>query len=648
MERMPIIQLDEATIGRIAAGEVVERPAQVVKELVENSIDAGSKRIRVVIENGGFQRILVEDDGHGIPPDELHLAVNRHATSKLRNSDDLASINTLGFRGEALAAVGSVSNLTIRSRQKGADGAIIEVVNGVVGNVQPIGMADGTSIEVREIFAAVPARMAFQRRPTTESAAVVDVVTAYTLAHPEVNFSIEVDGRTTLTSPSVEQPEDRLFDVLGGLSERLIPLKPPSGDSDAPGEERWRGWISPPAMDRGRSDDIHIFVNERSVAATDFLQSIRKGYHSRLMVGRHPVCVLFLDLPADEVDVNVHPTKREVRLRNSWRVLERLERAIAHTLLEIPTGSPSAPNQPLGAVEIMSETKPESLDRKVPPRIPPTQPSWMTAATSVQSRFNQPISPSNSQQERPRPVSISPASQTTLPGMESNPIAPALSSEERRLHRHSANGDPISPIDEPELSGQKTNVPSMEPLAQFADTYILAQGGDELFIIDQHALHERIRYERLRNEMTSWEAQNLISPLALELSPSQIQIVEGYRVLLKELGLEFDKDVRHLLSVPKLLIGDERLKGFIRDLITDLSATEGMALDSVERLQDDIAFMRSCRGAVKANQRLEIAEMRRLLADMETIHNPWACVHGRPTVLRMRINEMDDHFGRLG
>ena len=175
MERTPIVQLDDATIGRIAAGEVVERPAQVVKELVENSIDAGSKRIRIVIENRGFQRILVEDDGHGIPPDELPLAVNRHATSKLRNSEDLASINTLGFRGEALAAVGSVSNLIIRSRQTGKEGAVIDVVNGVVGEVQPIGMADGTSIEVREIFATVPARMAFQRRPTTESAAVVDV-----------------------------------------------------------------------------------------------------------------------------------------------------------------------------------------------------------------------------------------------------------------------------------------------------------------------------------------------------------------------------------------------------------------------------------------------------------------------------------------
>jgi DNA mismatch repair protein MutL len=203
-------------------------------------------------------------------------------------------------------------------------------------------------------------------------------------------------------------------------------------------------------------------------------------------------------------------------------------------------------------------------------------------------------------------------------------------------------------MDEPAHSNQKTNVPVMEPLAQFADTYILAQGGDELFIIDQHALHERIRYERLRNEMTSWEAQNLISPLELELSPSQIQIVEGYRELLKKLGLEFDEEARRLLSVPRLLIGDGRLQGFIRDLLTDLSTTEGMMLDSVERLQDDIAFMRSCRGAVKANQRLEIAEMRRLLADMGTIHNPWACVHGRPTVLRIGINEMDDHFGRLG
>ena len=643
LTRNAIKQLDDATIGRIAAGEVVERPAQVVKELVENSLDAGSTNINIVVEGGGFSRLSVQDDGHGIPRSELKLAVNRHATSKLRTSEDLSKIGTLGFRGEALAAIGSVSHLRIESKLVDEEGSFIEVKDGDVLPIGPVGKSIGTRIEVRDIFASVPARMAFQRRPSTENAAIVDVVLAYALAHPEVGFSVKVDDRTVLSSPGPATPESRLYDVLGGSSERLISLTSPDSDEAAPGEERWRGWISPPSVDRGRSDDIHIFVNNRAVASTPFLQSIRKGYQTRLMVGRHPVCVLFLDMPNDEVDVNVHPTKREVRLQNSWRILERLERAISHTLLSVPTGAPPSENFPLGSVGTIEKIRQENPDKI-------DQPPWIEAATSVQTRFNQPISPNlNAKNLRTRPISHSPTVQEILPGLDSMPISPALSVAERSLHRYSSSGDPVSPTSEPEFTGPVTDVPAMEPLSQFADTYILAQGGDSLFVVDQHALHERIRYERLRNDMSSWESQPLIHPLEIELTPSQKGLIETNRELLSELGFKFGIDsVREIHSVPRLLLGDKRLKGFIRDLLSDISESDSMVLDSVDRLQDEIAFMKSCRGAVKANQRLELAEMRRLLADMSTIENPWACVHGRPTVLKMDISQLDDHFGRLG
>ena len=643
LTRSPIEQLDDATIGRIAAGEVVERPAQVVKELVENSLDAGSTNISIVVEDGGFSRLAVEDDGHGIPASELILAVNRHATSKLRTSEDLSNIGTLGFRGEALAAIGSVSHLRIESKLETQEGSFIEVNHGEVLPIGPVGKSIGTRIEVKDIFSSVPARMAFQRRPSTETAAIVDVVMAYALAHPEVGFSIKVDDRIVLSSPGPTTPESRLYDVLGGSSERLIPLVGPESDESAPGEERWRGWISPPSVDRGRSDDIHIFVNNRTVASTPFLQSIRKGYQTRLMVGRHPVCVLFLDMPNDEVDVNVHPTKREVRLKNSWRVLERLERSIAHTLLSIPTGAPATDSFPLGSVSDLHNL----------PTPSPTQnknPAWIEAATSVQTRFNQPVSPSTiSESPRARPISHSPSVQETLPGLDSMPISPALSVAERELHRYSRTGDPVSPISEPEFRGPVTDVPAMEALSQFADTYILAQGGESLFVVDQHALHERIRYERLRHDMTSWESQSLIHPLKIELSTRQRGIIENNRELLNKLGFNFgEESVEDIISVPRLLLGDDRLIGFIKDLLSDINESDSMILDSVDQLQDEIAFMKSCRGAVKANQRLELAEMRRLLADMSTIENPWACVHGRPTVLKLDISQLDDHFGRLG
>jgi len=643
LKRGQIQQLDDATIGRIAAGEVVERPAQVVKELVENSLDAGSKNISIVVEDGGFTRLSVEDDGHGIPESELHLAVNRHATSKLRTSEDLSDIGTLGFRGEALAAIGSVSHLRIESKLLDHDGSFIEVKDGEVHPIGPVGKSVGTRIEVKDIFSSVPARMAFQRRPSTESAAIVDVVMAYALAHPDVGFSIRVDGRPILSSPGPTTPESRLFDVLGGSSERLIEIAPPPSDESAPGDERWRGWISPPSVDRGRSDEIHVFVNNRAVAATPFLQSIRRGYQTRLMVGRHPVCVLFLDLPNNEVDVNVHPTKREVRLKNSWRVLERLERSISHTLLSVPTGAPATPDFPLGSVASNDNEKQKPIPQS-------KNPAWIEAASSVQTRFNQPISPNNdSQIKRQRPLSHSPAVQETLPGLDDSPISPALSIAERSLHRYSGNGDPVLPTSEPEFKGPVTDVPAMEPLSQFADTYILAQGGESLFVVDQHALHERIRYERLRHDMTSWEAQSLIDPIIIELTVRQTEIIDSNREKLGELGFSFGEDViGEIHSVPRLLLGDDRLIGFIRDLLSDLSEGDGVILDSVDSLQDEIAFMKSCRGAVKANQRLELAEMRRLLADMSTIENPWACVHGRPTVLKLEMSQLDDHFGRLG
>ena len=648
-ERVSIKQLDELTIGKIAAGEVVERPAQVVKELIENSIDAGADRVRVEIERGGFDRITVIDDGHGIPRDELRLAITRHATSKLSGPDDLSQIETKGFRGEALASIGAVSELIVASRIGESDGVQIRVDNGIVGEIEAAGIAPGTQIDVLNLFSKVPARLSFQRRPSTETAAIVDVGVQMALAEPKTGIIIEVDGRKVLDCPPAESSEDRLYDLFGSTSSELIPLTSSKVDDDAPGDEKWTGWISPPGLTRSRADDIHILVNGRPVAPGPFLQSVRRGYHTRLMVGRNPIGVLSLCLPATEVDVNVHPTKREVRLKNSWRVLERLERSIKHTLSQIATRP-----------EANEETILESLSERVeenPTKSPMTNlPEWASAATenpTVQTRF------SSIRQSVETPVRIQSKStseyiteQDTLPGMDSEPTTPSLSSEERELHRH-AVGSSTSPLDEPiPKSAVIPELPEMNPLAQLSNSYILAEGGDELFIIDQHALHERIRYERLREQMVSWEGQDLLTPISLSVGARQKASAISRQSTLENLGISFEAQNDSLLisRVPDVLIGHDSLEDFIQDLLIELVRTpDGTEeFDAVTNLRDHIAFMRSCRGAVKANEKLNLAQMRRLLQDMRTVPNPWACVHGRPTVLRLTMKHLDRHFGRHG
>ena len=627
-----IKQLDEITIGHIAAGEVVERPAQVVKELVENSIDAGSTRIIIEVEKGGFSLIRITDNGSGIHENDLPLSLDRHATSKLANQEDLASIGTLGFRGEALASIGVVSKLTISSRPAGTEGRSIVMDNGNKGEVTPVGIAEGTVIEVSNIFVNQPARLAFQRRPATETSKIVDVVVAHAISHPEVAFRLTSDDKTILEVPSVDEMEDRLYDILGRQAGKMIEISSPPNDSDAPGEEVWSGWISTPDITRGKGDDIHVLINGRPVAAQPFLQSIRRGYKTRLMQGRHPVAVLKLELPNDEVDVNVHPTKREVRLRNSWRVLERLERSIAYTLESTPT-EPESSGKITGILSLAPQTEDKRTIEK---------PAWAQTA-QISLTGEKPLETKDKQ--KARPISKSESSQTTITGVEA--IAPALSLGERDLHRHA--GHDTEEISSTEPLGPVINdLPEMEPLAQFADSYILVQAGDELLLIDQHALHERVRYERLRHDESLWQAQERISPVPLDLDARQIARLDARIDDLAKIGFVIGKNAAgySITSAPALLSASE-LEPFIHDILLDMSE-DGAPIETIEQRKDHLAFLNACRGAVKANDKLNIPQMRRLLDDMRRIPNPWACVHGRPTAMRIPLNSLDHHFGRHG
>ena len=643
--RRSIQQLDELTIDQIAAGEVVERPAQVVKELVENSIDSGSNKIRIEIEKGGFTRISVIDDGHGIPKNELKLAIKRHATSKLSGSEDLNTIITKGFRGEALASIAAVSKLVLSSKIRNSEGYSIIVDNGLVGEIEPIGIAPGTKVDVLNIFEKIPARLSFQRRPSTENAAIIDVAISLALSEPKAGILVEIDGRVVLDCPPCDGMEDRLYDLFGSTSSKLIPLECSTDDLDAPGDESWGGWISPPGISRSRSDDIHVLVNGRPVSAGPFLQSIRRGYHTRLMVGRHPIGVISLNLPTQEVDVNVHPTKREVRLQHSWRVLERLERSIKYTLSRVST-------QP----EFKDLTILEGIgtEPEVNVKSEVFTPSWAQVDNKekIQTHFSS-IRNSNIPVERPDYLlKNNDLEQKVLPGLDPNPVSSSLSSAERSLHRLSKLGDSISPINEPKPKAAIIpELPEMNVLCQFSDSYILAEGNDELFIVDQHALHERIRYERLRPLMVDWSPQELIIPIPISLGARELSAARSESIRLSELGIKFSESDSNIsvISVPDVLLGDNNIIEFIHDILIDISSRpESSGIDTVEKLRDKVAFMKSCRGSVKANQKLNLAEMRRLLLDMRTVPNPWACVHGRPTILRLSQNHMDKHFGRHG
>ena len=564
--RRSIQQLDELTIDQIAAGEVVERPAQVVKELVENSLDSGCNKIRIEIVNGGFSRISVIDDGHGIPEGELKLAIKRHATSKISSSEDLRTIVTKGFRGEALASIAAVSKMTLSSKVRGSEGFSITVDNGLIENVELIGIPPGTKVDVVNLFEKIPARLSFQRRPSTENAAIVDIAISLALSESKVGILVEIDDRVVLDCPPCDSMEDRLYDLFGSTSSKLIPLESSENDNNAPGKENWNGWISPPGISRSRSDDIHVIVNGRPVNSGPFLQSIRRGYHTRLMVGRHPIGVFSLNLPTEEVDVNVHPTKREVRLQHSWRVLERLERCIKYTLSKIST---QPEFKDLTILEGISIDENDGGDKE---DLEEFIPSWarvskketiQTHFSSIRTSVDRETSTNNNSNSN-----FDNFEQQTLPGLDSNPISQSLSSEERKLHRFSLGGESVSPVDEP-LSEAAIipDLPKMNVLSQFSDSYILAEGDGELFIVDQHALHERIRYERLRSSMVNWSPQELINPVDISLGARELSAARSNTERLLNLGIRFTESEGKIFveSVPDVLIDDSGLVDFIHD-----------------------------------------------------------------------------------
>jgi DNA mismatch repair protein MutL len=609
---MPIRRLPETLVNRIAAGEVVERPASAVKELVENALDAGATRIDISISNGGRNLISVVDDGSGMAPDELPVAVERHATSKLPG-DNLLDIRWLGFRGEALPSIGAVSRLTLVSRRKSNEsGWALEVEGGRVGQVKPAAAGIGTRVEVRDLFYAVPARLKFLKSERSESLAVQEIVRRLAMAHPGVGFTLQDDGRTSFRAEAAQADmiaDDRRLRRLEQILGRDF-----ADNALAIHAERdgiiLSGHAGLPTFNRGNAQHQFLFVNGRPVRDKLFVGAVRGAYADFLGHDRHPVVALFLELPAEQVDVNVHPAKAEVRFRDPGMVRGLIVGAIRHALAEAGhRASTTVAQAALGA-----------LGR---PMLAPTMPLPFAGASIG----------------RPYP---------NVYAQEPQRFNHALAEAAALYQAPDASGLQPHARAEDTAAIAQGNFPLGAARAQLHATYIVAQTDHGIVIVDQHAAHERLVYERMKEHLQAGKVprQALLLPEVVELNEAEASRVAARAEELAELGLvleAFGAGAILVREVPAML-GDGDVKGLVRDLADDLSEYDA-ALSLKEKLEEVCGTM-ACHGSVRAGRRLTVDEMNSLLRQMEATPHSGQCNHGRPTYVELQLADIEKLFGR--
>ena len=618
---MPIRRLPPETVNRIAAGEVVERPASAIKELVENALDAGATRIEIQADGGGLSRILIADDGHGMAADQLALAVERHATSKLEPDDagdvDLLRISTLGFRGEALPSIGSVARLTITSRpHDGGDAHQISVEGGDQKPVAPAGFPGphGARVEVRDLFYATPARLKFMKSERSEAMAIAEEIKRQAMAHEAVAFTLDLDGRTTLRLPA-EHPGDhgrlkRLAALLGRDFEANALLIDQERDG-----VRLSGYAGLPTYSRGNAAHQYLFVNGRPVRDRLLQGALRGAYADFLARDRHPAAVLFLDIDPLYVDVNVHPAKAEVRFRDPALVRGLIVGALRHAL----AGAGHRASTTV-ATDALAGFRPHSGVGSGP-AFSPSSPSaqgwsgwqgWAGSAT---------------------------AAAQVLPGLNERS---ARVDQQPAFADQSSTDSPTAEIIDP------LDFPLGAARAQLHGTYIVAQTRDGLVVVDQHAAHERLVYERMKVQMAAGSVtrQALLTPEVVELDPAEAERVSARADELAQLGLivePFGAGAVLVRETPALL-GDTDVQGLIRDIVDDL-AEHGAALALSERLGEVCGTM-ACHGSVRAGRVLSAPEMNALLRQMEATPHSGQCNHGRPTYVELKLNDLEKLFGR--
>ena len=583
---MPIRLLPPEVASQIAAGEVVERPASVVKELLENALDASAKSVSVTIGAAGRTLIQVADDGCGIPADELPLAVARYATSKLARAEELFAISTLGFRGEALASIGSVARLTITSRTADSPaGARLHVEGGATGRVEIIGAPVGTLVRAEDLFYNVPARLKFLKKDMTERRAIDALLSRYALAYPHVRIKL-TEGKTSSLQTSGDGDQRAILAALYGVEVGKQMLEVLAEETGM----KLTGFISPTALTRSNRREITFFINGRWVQNVPLSAALLQAYHTLLMVGRYPLAVLFLDVEPADVDVNVHPAKAEVRFREQDRVFSFVQRAVRRALLAYTPVSQVAPT--------LWGTPARQVD-----------PAWSFASDQSSVTSDQ------------LPVGTEPP-EVPPPSLLPSPPAPPLHSPP---------------------------VPLLRLIGQIGATYLVAEGPDGLYLIDQHAAHERVLFEKLmaQHNLKIIPSQALLTPAVIHLPPQSTETLVSNLPILQHFGFEvepFGLNTFQVRAVPLLFV-DSDPSAALRAVVEDFEEDETPLQAEVEAR---VAGRVCKRLAVKAGQVLSPEEQRALLNDLETCASPRTCPHGRPTMIHLSVDMLERQFGRRG
>jgi DNA mismatch repair protein MutL len=667
--------LSEHVANKIAAGEVVERPASVVKELIENSLDAGATRVRVDIEAGGRKLIQVTDNGCGMVRDDALLAFERHATSKLKNDDDLLSISTLGFRGEALPSIASVGRLRLETRDANeASGTVVEIAGGRILTVEEAGLPAGTSISIRDLFFNTPARRKFLKAESTELSHIASLVTHYALAHPEMHWELHSATNAMLVAPPVATYSERIYQVFGKETlDELIPLaaqiplervglpepppwrREPEYESPVPGDIRIHGFTSKPEIQKLNRNSIFIFVNGRLIRDKVVMHGILEGYRNIIPPTVYPVVLLFLEMPCTEVDVNVHPSKTEVRFRQQSFVHDFVRDSLRSALMaarpapaftnEIHTGPSArvaltpplprdiAPGGSPGSSESSADDEPGEFSdySLIPPQLSPRNESLpFTGSMTVEG--NGALGA----------VRIAPQGFGTEPG------APHVvqNGEEAVPETASSCALPLDGIDD---AMDLSMLGTLKPLGQIRDSFILATNPQGLWIIDQHVAHERVLFEKILEERSrrQVEAQRLLMPIIVELRPAQQAIFTEIAEELQRNGFEaepFGIRTIAIQSAPAGITADD-VADMLQELLEQFERDEQVL--NLEKIRTRIAASIACHAAIKVNMPLDMAKMEWLLAELAKTKYPMSCPHGRPVVLRYSVKDIQKAFKRI-
>lgn len=620
MSKIHILPDDLA--NRIAAGEVVERPAAVVKELIENAVDAGATQVRVAVEDDGTKRIEISDNGSGIDKDDLSLSLHRHATSKIASTEDLFNIHTLGFRGEALPSIGSVSKLSITSRTANEESAWqLTCHGGHIGEIAPTAREQGTTVLVENLFYNTPARKKFLKTARTERELIKETVTKLALAHAQVEFVFVQDGREVFRLNGAQGAllEDMLPRVAGFLG-REFAENTVAVDFERDGM-RVQGFVSLPTYHIGNNRKQFLFINGRPVSDRVLVGALKGAYHDMLHHGRHPLALLFVDVPASELDVNVHPTKAEVRFSNSSAVYGFVHTAIRQALAPHSTTVSTTP-----AEEALSKFQ-------------SAMPVGHVAPTHTEGGS--------------APVGHMPYQ----PRVHSTPFVRPVPSQQQGAFIHELNATPQmrapSGVDSDVLAAQVEDLQSYPlgaAVAQVHKTYIVAQADDGLVVVDQHAAHERLVYEKFKGQMAEQgvEKQALLVPDIVSLSEVDMETLLSYEEALLKLGVEVEAFGTNAVSVraTPALLGSVNVKELIENLVEDLR--ELKATTSLQEKLEHLLSTMACHGSIRAGRKLSHDEMNALLRDMEATPGSAQCNHGRPTSIKLQLKDIEKLFGRRG